>query len=199
MDLKDSKTKVNLMRSFAGESQARNRYYYAAEVAKQERLYIIKDLFEYTADQEEAHGKVFYDFLKGCNGENISMDAAYPVDNYQKTLDNLKSAQHNELEEWDQIYKEFGKIAKEEGFAAISTAFDNIASIEKIHSDRFGKYVSELSGGMLFKKDTEIQWMCTNCGFIYEGKEAPKACPVCQHPQGYFMPFEDSEFQGIKR
>ena len=195
MDLKDSKTKINLIRAFAGESQARNRYIYSAGAAKTEKLFIIEELFKYTASQEEAHGKVFYDFLKSFNGLNMPLEGTYPIGNYTETLKNLKDAQHNEFEEWDKIYKEFAEVAKEEGFTAISKAFENIASIEKAHSDRFNKYIVLLSGGNLFKRDNEIQWICTNCGFIYEGKEAPKMCPVCNYPQGYYMAFNESEFE----
>lgn len=194
MELKDSKTKINLLRAFAGESQARNRYDYAASTAKSEGLYVIEQLFKYTANQEEAHGRVFYTALKEFNGENIVIDGAYPIGDYMNTLELLKSAKHNEGEEHNVIYKDFAAVAKEEGFTEIATTFENIASIEKEHEEKFARYASELENGTLFKKDTNIQWMCTNCGFIYEGKEAPKACPVCSHPQGYFIDLKEAEF-----
>lgn len=187
MELRDSKTKVNLLRSFAGESQARNRYNIAGAQAKKEGLYVIKAVFDYTANQEKEHAEVFYNQLKAFSGENILIDGTYPIDNYNSTLQLLKSANHNELQEFEVDYKGFADVAKQEGFATISTLFTNIASVEKIHADRFNKYVKELEEGSLFKKDQNIQWFCTNCGFIYEGKEAPKICPVCEHPQGYFM------------
>lgn len=114
----------------------------------------------------------------------------YPIDNYNTTLQLLKSANHNELEEYDVVYKSFAEVAKEEGFTVISKIFSNIALIEKIHADRFNSYAKDLEEGSLFKKDQEVQWFCTNCGFIYEGKEAPKNYPVCEHPQGYFMVFK---------
>lgn len=187
MSLKDSKTRENLMRAFAGESQARNRYDMASSVAKKEGLYIIESVFKYTANQEKAHSKVFFDMLRASTGENITIEGSYPVEIYDKTLEHLKRAQHNELEEWGDVYKNFSEVAKEEGFQAISTAFSNIATIEKNHADRFSKYATDLGNGTLFNKQTEIQWICTNCGFIYEGKDAPTNCPVCSHPKGYFM------------
>lgn len=190
MELKDSKTKENLLKSFAGESQARNRYNIASAQAKKDGLYVIQSVFDYTANQEKEHAEVFYNQLKEFSGENIHIDGTYPIDNYNSTLQLLKSANHNELEEYDVVYKSFADVANEEGFTVISKIFSNIASIEKIHADRFNSYVKDLEEGTLFKKDQEVQWFCTNCGFIYEGKEAPKNCPVCDHPQGYFMVFK---------
>ena len=189
MDLKDSKTKENLLKAFAGESQARNRYNIAATQAKKDGLYVIQSVFDYTANQEKEHAEVFFNQLKTFSGENIHIDGTYPIDNYNSTLELLKSANHNELEESDVVYKSFSDVAKEEGFTVISTIFSNIASVEKIHADRFNKYAKELEEGSSFKKDQNIQWFCTNCGFIYEGKEAPKNCPVCEHPQGYFLAY----------
>ena len=187
MDLKDSKTRENLMRAFAGESQARNRYDIASSVAKKEGLYVIEAVFKYTANQEKAHAKVFFDMLRASTGENINIEGSYPVEIYDKTLEHLKHAEHNELEEWGDVYKNFSEVAKGEGFQAIATAFSNIATIEKNHADRFSKYATDLGNGTLFTKQTEIQWICTNCGFIYEGKDAPTNCPACFHPKGYFM------------
>ncbi|MCR4944213.1 MAG: rubrerythrin family protein [Clostridium sp.] len=194
MELKDSKTKENLLKAFAGESQARNRYEYASEVAKKEGLYIIKNLFEYTANQEKAHGEVFYGELKEFNGENIEIKGTYPIGNYDSTLKLLKDSVHNEFEEYNNIYKDFANIARNEGFEPIAAKFDKIAGIEKIHSERFQKYLSYLESGMLFKDNVDVQWICTNCGYIYEGKEAPKVCPVCAYPQGYYMKFTESDF-----
>lgn len=190
MELKDSKTKENLLKSFAGESQARNRYNIASAQAKKDGLYVIQSVFDYTANQEKEHAEVFYNQLKEFSGENIHIDGTYPIDNYNSTLQLLKSANHNELEEYDVVYKSFADVANEEGFTVISKIFSNIAAIEKTHADRFNSYVKDLEEGTLFKKDQEVQWFCTNCGFIYEGKEAPKNCPVCDHPQGYFMVFK---------
>lgn len=192
MELKDSKTKENLLRAFAGESQARNRYNIAASQAKKDGLYVIQSVFNYTADQEKEHAEVFYKQLKEFSGAKIKIDATYPVDYYDSTLQLLKSAMNNEMEEFDVVYKSFSNIAKEEGFNVISSIFSNIASIEKIHADRFNKFAKELEEGTMFNRNESIQWFCTNCGYIYEGKEAPKICPVCEHPQGYFI-----EFKGV--
>lgn len=195
MNFKDSETRVNLMRSFAGESQARNRYTIAASVARKEGLYIVEQVFNYTANQEMAHANQFYQRLKEEAGNNIEIgNGAYPVDLYDSTLKLLKAAHHNEYEEYDDVYNNFSKIAKEEGFNPISILFSNIASVEKTHGDRFNYFAKQLEEGTLFKRDNEIQWFCTNCGYIYEGKEVPKACPVCQHPQGYFIEFSRAEF-----
>lgn len=192
---KDSQTKENLMRAFAGESQARNRYEFAASVAKKEGLAIIHDLFNYTANQEKAHAKEFMKKLKEFSGEEIAISATYPAECEDKTLVLLRAAQKHEEAEHDEIYSGFAKVAKEEGFNDIAILFEKIASIESIHSHRFSKYADQLENGTLFKRDEEIQWMCTNCGYIYEGVEAPKACPVCIHPQGFFIPFSNSSFE----
>ncbi len=195
MNLKDSRTKTNLMKAFAGESQARNRYNIGASIAKKEGLYIVESVFNYTADQEKTHAKYFYNKLKEFAGDTIEISGGYPIDNYSNTIQCLKAAHHNEYEEWDVVYKDFGKIAEEEGFLPISKLFHNIASVEKIHGDRFERFYKDLEEGSLFKKDQDEQWMCTNCGFIYEGKEAPQVCPVCEHPQGYFILFARSLFE----
>ena len=196
MDFNNSKTKVNLMRAFAGESQARNRYDMAAEAAKKENYNILERLFKYTASQEQAHAKVFYDALKALSGQTITIDnGSYPVDVYDSTLQLLKSSAHNEYEEANVVYKDFASVAAEEGFTDIATTFTNIASIEKVHGDRFTKYAEQLGNGSLFKKEESQKWICTNCGYIYEGKEAPKVCPVCKKPQGYYLLFENSLFE----
>ncbi|MGN0144344.1 MAG: rubrerythrin [Clostridium sp.] len=196
MDLKDSKTKINLLRAFAGESQARNRYDIAAEKAKKEGFHIIESLFKYTANQEKVHAEVFFSKLKDFSGENIDINnASYPVEGDEPTLKLLKSAAHNEFEEHDVVYKEFAEIAREEGFADIAVLFENIASIEKIHGERFECYAKEMEDGTLFKKTQNSKWMCTNCGFIYEGSEPPKYCSVCGKPQGYQLLFEDTLFE----
>jgi rubrerythrin len=194
LELKDSRTKENLLKAFAGESQARNRYEYAAGVAKKEGFYIVQDLFYYTADQEKEHGKVFYNKLKEFNGQNIEISGAYPIGNYDDTLSLLKSAKHNEEVEYSNIYTTFAKVANEEGFTDIGTIFSNIASIEKVHSNKFNKFVKYMEEGSLFKEENTTEWMCTNCGYIYEGKEPPQVCPVCEHPQGYFIRLSETEF-----
>lgn len=192
MELRGSKTYENLMRAFAGESQARNRYNIAASAAKKEGFQVIEAVFNYTADQERAHAKVFYQKLKESAGDTISICGGYPIDLYDNTVKALRAAQHNELEEWDKVYKGFGKEARDEGFTSIAYTFEAIAAIEKTHADRFGRIADELEGGNFFRKNEEIAWICTNCGHIHIGKEAPEVCSVCQHPQGFFMPFAES-------
>lgn len=190
MDFKNSETKENLMRAFAGESQARNRYTFAAEQAKDQKLHVIEAVLKFTADQEQEHAEVFYNHLKELAGENVHMDGSYPVDIYETVLEVLKAAQHNEYEEYDSVYKEFAEKAAEEGFPRVAASFRNIASIEKIHGDRFGKLAEQLEQGKLFVSDVVCKWMCLNCGFVFEGKEVPQQCPVCQHDKGFFIRFE---------
>ena len=192
--LKDSKTKENLMRAFAGESQARNRYTFGASQAKKEKLALIEQAFLYTADQERAHAKVFYNHLKELSGETIYIDGSYPVEIFDKITQTLKAAQKDEYHEWDVVYKDFAKIAKEEGFLDVATSFEKIALIEKTHGDRFRDFAEKLENNTLFVSNNEEQWICLNCGHIHTGKEAPKACQVCQHPQGYFILYSNSPF-----
>ncbi|MGL4345031.1 MAG: rubrerythrin [Cellulosilyticaceae bacterium] len=191
---KDSKTHMNLMRAFAGESQARNRYLFAGSQAQGQKLHVLKALFDFTADQERAHAKVFFDHLKELSGTNITIDGTYPVDISNSLEDLLKAAQHNEYQEHDHDYAEFAKVAEEEGFLAIAKSFELIAKIEKCHGDRFGRYAGYMATDTLFKSADETEWLCLNCGHIHKGKEAPKACPVCQHPQGFFVRLEDVPF-----
>lgn len=186
MEFKDSKTRINLMRSFAGESQARTRYAIAAETARKEKLYIIEEIFNYTAKQELAHASRFMKALKDFKGEEIEIDAAYPVSKFDTTLEELQHAKEGEFHEHDEVYKSFAETAKIEGFDAIAKLFNDIASIEKVHGTRFAEYEKDLREGTLFKKNTSVTWMCTNCGFILEGTDAPLVCPVCLHEQGYF-------------
>lgn len=195
MNLKESKTKENLLRAFAGESQARNRYDISANAAKKESLFIIEKLFKYTANQEKIHAELFFERLKVFNGEEISIEGSYPVSAYDKTADNLHAANNAEHHESDVVYIEFAKVAKEEGFDDIATLFEKIATIEKVHGDRFKKYEDRLNNGTLFKESQSIQWMCTNCGYVYEGTEAPKVCPVCKVPQGYYIRFNESDYE----
>lgn len=190
VDFSKSVTKENLMRAFAGESQARNRYTFAASQAKKNGLYVISAIFGFTASQEKEHAEIFYKHLKEMSGETIFIDGGYPVDISEDVSDLLSRAQHNEYEEHDPVYKAFGEKAQEEGFAKIAASFLRIAEIEKIHGDRFGKYAQLMKEGKLFISDVEEEWLCLNCGYVYKGKAAPKVCPVCQHEQGYFIRFE---------
>lgn len=193
--LKDSQTRFNLMRAFAGESQARNRYTFGASQAKGQKLAVIERVFTYTADQERAHAKVFYDHLKELSGETIHIDGGYPVEIFDNIGQTLRAVQHDEYQEWEEVYKNFANIAREEGFLAVANSFDMISRIEKIHGDRFGDFAEKVENNTLFKSDNEEKWICLNCGHVHTGKEAPGVCPVCQHPQGYFILYSKSPFE----
>lgn len=186
----NSETKINLMRAFAGESQARNRYTISASHAKKQGLQVVEAVFRFTADQEKEHAEIFYDYLKKVAGENIKIEGAYPVDLYDDTAQLLRAAQHNELEEWQDVYSSFGQIAREEGFNDISRSFLEIAKIEKTHADRFGHFAEMLERKELFIANAETKFMCLNCGYIYEGTQVPEICPVCKHDQGFFIRLE---------
>ncbi|MBQ3567977.1 MAG: rubrerythrin family protein [Anaerotignum sp.] len=190
MDFKMSETKENLMRAFAGESQARNRYTFAAEQAKEQKLFVVEGVFRFTANQEQEHAEIFYNHLKELAGEHIQIDGSYPVDIYQTVLEVLRAAENNEFEEHDTIYKEFGDKAMEEGFPKVAASFHQIAEIEKVHGERFRELADLLEQNKLYISDMKCKWMCLNCGFVYEGESAPKICPVCQHDGGYFIRFE---------
>ncbi|MDF2822050.1 MAG: hypothetical protein K0R15_2498 [Clostridiales bacterium] len=194
ISFEESRTKVNLLRAFAGESQARNRYTFASEEAHKQDQRIIQNVFRFTADQEKEHAKVFYNYLKEFNGDNIQIDGTFPINISNKLEELLRAAQHNEYQEFNHDYKQFSSIAKEEGFIKVANSFDMIAEIEKIHGDRFGKYADKLEQERMFKEDTEIEWMCLACGHIHKGNEAPKVCPVCFKKQGWFMDFRDVQF-----
>ena len=195
VDFKNSRTKENLMRAFAGESQARNRYTFAADAAKKEGYQILHDLFIYTANQEKAHAWQFMKKLKEFSGEEIEITASYPAEVESSTLKLLKLAEEHEAAEHDEIYKSFAETAKEEGFMDIYTLFNNIASVEKVHSERFNNYATMLENGSLFKATNKVQWMCTNCGYIYEGESAPAKCPVCEYTQDYYIRFNEIPFE----
>ena len=199
VNFSESQTKINLMRAFAGESQARNRYTFAADKAKKMGCYFIYNIFDLTAKQEKAHAEIFYNHQKNENGGTIFIDnAGYPVDNYDKIEDLLKSAQHNEYEEYEKVYPEFAKIAKEEGFADAAFSFEKIAAIEKEHGDRFGCFAELIESSKMFQGDEDTEWMCLNCGNIHKGKLVAKQCPVCQVDQGYFVPFKYYKFIAAK-
>lgn len=189
VEFENSVTKDNLMRAFAGESQARNRYTFAASQAKKNGMYVISTIFAFTASQEKEHAEIFYKHLQEMAGKNIFIDGGYPVDISEDIADLLSMAQHNEYEEHDDVYRKFGEKAREEGFDRIAASFENIAKIEKLHGDRFGKYAELIREGKLFVSDVEEEWMCLNCGFVYKGTNAPYICPVCQHDRGFFIRF----------
>lgn len=200
MDFMESRTRENLMRAFAGESQARNRYTFAASAARKEKLEVVARVFEFTADQERAHAKVFYDLLLPSAGANITIDGNYPIDLSDKTVDLLKAARHNEYQEFEHDYAAFAQIAHDEGFDLIGGQFELIAQIEKTHGDRFGLFAGLLEQGALFgREDQETLWMCLNCGEIIRASLAPQACPVCRHGQDYFIRLDMAPFTGAGR
>lgn len=191
--LKGTRTAENLMKSFAGESQARTRYTYYASVAKKEGYLQISNIFLETAEQEKEHAKRFHKFLiKDFQGEQIEINAAYPVALSQDTATNLRSAAAGEHEEWSKDYPEFARIAREEGFPEIAAAYDKITEVENRHERRYNKLLENVENGTVFKKDESVLWKCLNCGYIYEGEEAPKLCPACLHPQSYFEVFVEN-------
>ena len=190
VDLKNSETLKNLMRAFAGESQARNRYTFAASVCRQQKLHVVEAVFRFTADQEKEHAEIFYNHMKAVAGQTVAIDGTYPVDLTNDVKDLLRKAQHNEYEEHDPVYKTFGDVAQQEGFPAVAASFHKIAEIEKAHGNRFGCLADLLEQGKLFVSDVQCAWMCLNCGYLYEGTEPPRQCPVCQHDQGFFIRLE---------
>ena len=195
-DFQNSQTKLNLLRAFAGESQARNRYTMGAQQAKKEKQQAIAQVFLYTAGQEKEHAEIFYNHLKELGGESIHVDGTYPVDITEDLAELLRMAQHNEYEEHENVYQKFGDKAKEEGFMNVANSFYMIAKIEKTHGDRFGRFAKWLEENKLHVSDVKTGWMCLNCGHIYEGESAPEKCPVCQHDKGYFIRLELSPFEG---
>lgn len=172
MNLKGTRTEANLMAAFAGESQARNKYTYYASKAKKEGFNQIADIFLETAENEKEHAKIWFKLLH--NGE------------VPDTATNLNDAAAGENFEWTDMYKEFAKVAREEGFEDIAKLFDGVAAIEKEHEERYRALLNNVQNGLVFSKDGDTIWICSNCGHIHVGKQAPETCPVCSHPQAYF-------------
>ena len=185
MKLEGTKTKENLMKAFAGESQARNRYTYFASVAKKEGYPTIAAIFEETANHEKEHAKRFFKFLE--EGDMLEITATFPAGKIGTTMENLVAAANGEHEEWSDMYPEFAKIAREEGFEVIAKAFENIATAETYHEERFNKLIEDLNKQGLFKKTGLVVWKCTNCGYHVASAEAPLVCPACNHKQEYFI------------
>jgi len=181
--IKGSKTEQNLLKAFAGESQARMRYDYFSKQAKKEGLEQIAAIFAETAGNEKEHAKRFFKFLEGGP---VEITAAYPAGIIGTTLQNLKAAAEGENEEWSDLYPEFARVAEEEGYKEVATAFRMIARVEKAHETRYNKLYKNLEEGKVFEKDGVVVWKCRNCGYLHEGKTAPKKCPACLHPQSYF-------------
>ena len=181
--VKGTQTEKNLLTSFAGESQARMRYTYFASAAKKEGYEQISAIFTETADQEKEHAKRMFKFLEGGM---VEITASYPAGVIGTTLENLKEAAAGEHEEWSLDYPHFADVAEQEGFPAIAAMYRNIAKAEKGHEERYQAFVDNIESNKVFAKDEEVLWQCRNCGFIYEGTEAPQVCPACLHPQAYF-------------
>ena len=181
--LKGTQTEKNLTGAFAGESQARNRYTYAASKAKAEGLVQIAQVFEETANQEKEHAERFFGFLEGGD---VEIQAAFPAGVVGSTAENLKAAAAGEHFEWSELYPGFAKVAKEEGFAAVAALFEAVSVAEKQHDKRYSGLLANVEAGKVFKKDETVVWRCINCGYLHEGTEAPKACPACAHPQAYY-------------
>lgn len=189
MELEGSQTEQNLLKSFAGESQARNRYEFFAKVAKSEGYEQIANIFMETATQEKAHAKRFFKFLEG---RAVEITATYPAGKIGTTIENLKASAAGENEEWTELYPMFARIAKEEGFHEIAAAWTLIAKVEVEHEKRYLKLLKNIEEGKVFKKDSKVQWKCLVCGYVHEGENAPKMCPACLHPQAYFQVKEDN-------
>lgn len=180
--IKGTKTEVNLMKAFAGESQARNRYTYFASQAKKEGYEQISKIFEETANQEKEHAKRFFKFLEG--GE-LEITAGFPAGVIGDTIDNLKAAAAGENFEWTELYPGFAAVATEEGFPVIAAAFNAIVVAEKQHEKRYLDLAANIENGKVFAKDGTVKWRCLNCGYVHEGPEALKVCPACLHPLAY--------------
>ena len=181
--IKGTNTEKNLLASFAGESQARNRYTYFASVAKKAGFEQIAAIFLETAENEKEHAKRFFKFLEG--GE-VEIKAAYPAGVIKDTAANLEAAAAGENLEWTKLYKEAGDVADEEGFKEIAKQFKEIAEVEAEHEKRYRKLLKNVKEAKVFKKDTVVKWKCRNCGYLHEGKEAPKECPACLHPRAFY-------------
>ncbi len=186
-DVKGTQTEKNLLTAFAGESQARNRYTYFASKAKKEGFVQIADIFIETANQEREHAKRLFKFLK--SGEDVEITAGFPAGAIKDTMSNLQAAAGGENYEWTEMYPEFAKVAREEGFEKIAETFEAIAVAEKQHENRYNQLWKNIETGAVFKKGDKVVWRCRNCGYLHEGTEAPKVCPACAHPQAHFEIF----------
>jgi rubrerythrin len=181
--IKGTKTEKNLLTAFAGESQARNRYTYFASAARKEGFEQISSVFTETADNEKEHAKVFFQYLEGGDTE---ITAGYPAGIIKDTKSNLEAAAAGENMEWTTIYANFAKIAKDEGFPQIANSFKQIAEVEQFHESRYRKLINNITNNQVFKKKATTKWHCRNCGYVFEGTEAPRECPACKHPQAFY-------------
>ncbi len=181
--IKGAKTEKNLLAAFAGESQARNKYTFFASAAKKEGYEQIFRFFLETAENEKEHAKVFFKYLEG--GE-VEITAAYPAGVIGNTRQNLQEAADGEKMEWSNLYADFAKTAREEGFEEVARSFDQIAKVEMFHEQRYRKLAKNIDDKEVFKKKAKAKWHCINCGYVHEGDEVPKECPACKHPQSYY-------------
>jgi rubrerythrin len=180
--IKGTKTEQNLLKAFAGESQARNRYTFFAQKARNDGFEQIAAFFEETASQEQQHAKIFFKFLEGGM---VEITASYPAGIIGSTAQNLSAAAQGEHEEWDLLYPEFARIAEEEGFESIATAFKLVATVEKTHEERYRKLLQNIETDEVFKRSEKMVWVCRKCGYMHYGEKALAICPCCDHPQAY--------------
>jgi len=181
--IKGTKTEENLLKAFAGESQARNRYTYFASAARKEGMEQIANIFMETAENEKEHAKVFFKYLEGGD---VEITATYPAGIIKDAKTNLEEAAAGENMEWTTLYSDFAKIARDEGFSEVARSFEQIAKVEKFHESRYRRLINNIVNSEVFKKKASVKWHCINCGYVYEGAEAPKECPACKHPQSYY-------------
>ena len=187
--IKESETEQNLLKAFAGESQARNRYTFFASVAKKEGYEQISAIFLETADNEKEHAKLFFKYL---HGDDVEITASYPAGKILTTKENLLAAANGEKAEWSRIYKHFQEVARKEGFSDVADSFKQIAEVEEKHEDRYRKLLDNLKHGKVFRRDRVVKWKCRNCGYVHVGKSVPKKCPACKHPQSYYELFVEN-------
>jgi rubrerythrin len=181
--IKGTQTEKNLLKAFAGESQARNRYTFFASVARKEGYEQIANIFTETSGNEKEHAEIFFKYLKGGD---LEITASYPAGFIGDTKANLQAAADGEKLEWSVLYSGFEKTARDEGFEAIATSFKEISEVEEFHEKRYRKLAKNITGGEVFKKKVSVKWHCTNCGYIHEGPEAPDVCPACKHAKAYY-------------
>ena len=182
--IKGTQTEKNLLISFAGESQARNRYTFFASRARKDGFEQIANIFTETAANEKEHAEIFFKHLEGGD---VEITAAYPAGMIKDTKANLEAAADGENLEWTKLYSDFAKIARNEGFTEVARSFDQIGRVEKSHESRYRKLLANVTNGEVFKKPTPVKWHCSNCGYVFEGTEAPEECPACKHPQSYYQ------------
>ncbi|HOW37086.1 MAG TPA: rubrerythrin family protein [Candidatus Pacearchaeota archaeon] len=186
MQLRGTETEKNLLKAFAGESQARNRYTYFASEARKAGFEQISAIFTETADNEKEHAKIFFKYLQESNGVPVTIEAAYPAGKIGTTAENLLAAANGEKEEWGELYPHFEKIARKEGFKEIADSFREIADVESEHEKRYRKLLDNIKQKAVFKRKGKVKWKCRNCGYVHEGPEAPEECPACKHPQAFY-------------